>query len=127
MYAVYKRCARRPGKERHSLLGVICSRDYTGQNLLLLFLRCLQICLTAPKIQPYYISCKTFVRRGFGPAVRIQLTITLKGKSKHFEVCSSESLCIFVLLKFEMQKRNVKIFTEILSHFPGNSKLLFPN
>lgn len=93
-----------PRKESHSLLGIIiCNRDYTGQILPLLLLNCLQICLTTLKLQPSYISCKMFISE-FVPAGRIQLTNTSKGGSKNFEVCSSESLFIFALQKFEMQK-----------------------
>lgn len=101
MNAVRKRYFCLQGKP---FLGIIISkRDYTGQILLLLLLNCLQICLTTLKPQHSYISCKVFIS-GFVPAGRIQLTNTSKGESKHFEVCSSKSLFVFVLLKFEMQE-----------------------
>lgn len=56
----------------------------------------------------------------FVPAGRIQLTNTSKGESKHFEVCSSESLFMFVLLKFEMQKPKCPSFWAILT-FPSQT------
>lgn len=90
-------------KEGKPFLGIIISKgDYTGQILLLLLLNCLQICLTTPKLQQSYISCKMLISE-FVPAGRIQLTNTSRGESNHFEVCSSESLFVFVLLKFETQ------------------------
>lgn len=88
-----------PRKESHSLASLFLKE----QILILLLLNCLQICLTTWKLQHSYILCKMLISE-FVPAGRIQLTSSSKGESKHFEVCSSESLFMFVLLKFEMQK-----------------------